>query len=139
MPASRRLGVVARFGVGYDTVDVEALADAGGCNRDHTRRRARPVAVSILALILALMQQTPGQGQLARQGAAGFAEPSAPIGVGITGKTLGTIGLGNMAAEMVAIMRPLGLTFIAHDPNVKRRGHGTMVSPGGSGNSVSCQ
>ena len=34
------------------------------------------------------------------------------------GKTLGTIGLGNIGTEMVRIMRPLGLDFIAHDPNV---------------------
>jgi D-3-phosphoglycerate dehydrogenase len=31
---------------------------------------------------------------------------------------LGTIGLGNIGSEMVRIMRPLGLAFIAHDPNV---------------------
>jgi D-3-phosphoglycerate dehydrogenase len=29
LPSNRRLGVVARFGVGYDSVDVEALADEG--------------------------------------------------------------------------------------------------------------
>ena len=32
---------------------------------------------------------------------------------------MGTIGLGNIGSEMVRIMRPLGLTFIAYDPNVE--------------------
>ena len=118
LPASRRLGLVARFGVGYDTVDVEALADRGVATVITPRGVARPVAVGILALILALTSRLLAKDTLARRGAAGFADQSAPTGLGITGKTLGTIGLGNIAAEMVAIMRPLGLNFIAHDPNV---------------------
>jgi D-3-phosphoglycerate dehydrogenase len=118
LPQSRRLRVVARFGVGYDTVDVEALADAGVATVITPGGVQRPVAVGILALILALMHRLPAKDRLARQGAAGFLEPSPPIGVGITGKTLGTIGLGNIGSEMVRIMRPLGLTFIAHDPYV---------------------
>jgi D-3-phosphoglycerate dehydrogenase len=118
LPRSRRLGVVARFGVGYDTVDVEALADAGIATVITPGGVQRPVAVSILAFMLALMHRLPAKDRLARQGAAGFLEPSPPIGVGIPGKTLGTIGLGNIGSEMVRIMRPLGLTFIAHDPNV---------------------
>ena len=118
LPASRRLGLVARFGVGYDTVDVEALADQGVATIITPRGVARPVAVGIFALILVLTNRILSKDKLARRGAAGFADPSAPIGLGITGKTLGTIGLGNIAAEMVAIMRPLGLNFIAHDPHV---------------------
>src|SRR5262249_30688240 len=118
LPQNRRLGVVARFGVGYDTVDVEALADAGVATVITPGGVQRPVAVGILAFILALMHRLPAKDKLARMGAAGFLEPSPPIGVGLTGKTLGTIGLGNIGSEMVKILRPLGLTFIAHDPNV---------------------
>jgi phosphoglycerate dehydrogenase-like enzyme len=78
----------------------------------------RPVAVGILAFVLALMHRLLAKDKLARRGAPGFLDPTAPIGIGITGKTLGTIGLGNIGSEMVRIMRPLGLTFVAHDPNV---------------------
>ena len=118
LPPSRRLGVVARFGVGYDSVDVEALADEGVATVITPGGVARPVAVGILAFVLALTNKIMAKDRLARRGAAGFADPSAPIGVGLTGKTLGTIGLGNIGADMVRIMRPLGLDFIAHDPNV---------------------
>jgi phosphoglycerate dehydrogenase-like enzyme len=119
LPQSRRLGVVARFGVGYDTVDVEALADTGVATVITPGGVQRPVAVGILAFVLALMHRLLAKDKLARRGAPGFLDPAAPIGIGITGKTLGTIGLGNIGSEMVRIMRPLGLTFVAHDPNVE--------------------
>ncbi len=118
LPASGRLGIVARFGVGYDSVDVEDLADAGVATVITPGGVARPVAVGILAFILTLMGKLAAKDRLARRGAAGFAEGMGVIGVGLTGKTLGSIGLGNIGAEMVSIMRPLGLKFIAHDPMV---------------------
>ncbi len=49
LPANGRLGVVARFGVGYDSVDVEALADAGVATTITPGGVQRPVAVAILA------------------------------------------------------------------------------------------
>jgi phosphoglycerate dehydrogenase-like enzyme len=118
LPKSRRLGVVARFGVGYDSVDVEALADEGVATVITPGGVARPVAVGILALLLSLTNKVIAKDRLARRGLAGFTDPSAPIGVSLTGKTLGTIGLGNIGAEMVRILRPLEMNFIAHDPNV---------------------
>ncbi|MEX2649673.1 MAG: NAD(P)-dependent oxidoreductase [Alphaproteobacteria bacterium] len=118
LPPSRRLGVVARFGVGYDSVDVEGLADEGVATVITPAGVARPVAVGILAFTLALTAKIVAKDRLARRGAAGFAERAAHVGVGLIGKTLGSIGLGNIGAEMVRIMRPLGLDFIANDPNV---------------------
>jgi len=113
-----RLGVVARFGVGYDSVDVEALADAGVATTITPGGVQRPVAVAILALILALSNKLLAKDKLARRGVAGFNDTSTPIGMGLTGKRLGTIGLGNIGADMVRIMQPLGLDFMAHDPAV---------------------
>jgi len=118
LPASRRLGVVARFGVGYDSVDVEALADEGVATVITPGGVARPVAVGILTLILTLTGKILAKDRMTRKGPAEFAEGGATAGVGLIGKTLGTVGLGNIGAEMVRIMRPLGLNFIAHDPFV---------------------
>ena len=130
LPASGRLGVVARFGVGYDSVDVEALADEGVATVITPGGVARPVATGILAFALALAGKIAAKDRLARRGAAGFAERSHHIGVGLMGKTVGTIGLGNIAIEMVGIMRPLGVGFIAHDPYVSEavaREHGVRL------------
>lgn len=54
VPASRRLAVIARFGVGYDTVDLDACnetAIAVVIGPDGVRR---PVAASIVTFVLAL-------------------------------------------------------------------------------------
>jgi phosphoglycerate dehydrogenase-like enzyme len=118
LPAERRLGLVARLGVGYDSVDVEALADEGVATVITPGGVARPVAVGILTLILNLAGKVFIKDELARRGPQGFAERSKHMGSGLTGKTVGSIGLGNIAAEMVRIMRPLGFRFLAHDPFV---------------------
>ena len=116
LPANGRLGVVARFGVGYDTVDVPALTAAAiplVITPDGVRR---PVAVSILTLMLALTGKLMVKDQLARRGAPGFAERGAHMGVGLVGKVLGSIGIGNIGAELFRLARPLDMTFLAHDP-----------------------
>jgi D-3-phosphoglycerate dehydrogenase len=118
LPKSGRLGVVARFGVGYDNVDVEGLADEGVATVITPAGVARPVAVGILTFVLALAGKVFAKDRLARQGATGFAQRADHMGIGLIGKTLGSVGLGNIGAEMVRVMRPLGLAFIAHDPYI---------------------
>ncbi|MBN9072028.1 MAG: hypothetical protein J0H34_10590 [Rhizobiales bacterium] len=54
VPKSGRLSVVARFGVGYDTVDVKACTDAGIALVITPDGVRRPVAVSVITLMLAL-------------------------------------------------------------------------------------
>lgn len=116
--ANDRLSVVARFGVGYDNVDVEACTERGVplvITPDGVRR---PVAVSILCLMLALTGRLLAKDRLARQGAAGFAQRSGYMGVGLTGRTLGSIGIGNIGAELFRLAKPLDMIGIAHDPHV---------------------
>ena len=116
VPRSGRLAVVARFGVGYDTVDVAACTAndiALVITPDGVRR---PVAVSILTFMLALTGRLMVKDQLARQGAAGFAARGAHMGVGLVGKTLGSLGVGNIGAEMFRLAGPFDMRFIAHDP-----------------------
>jgi phosphoglycerate dehydrogenase-like enzyme len=116
VPSSGRLAVVARFGVGYDTVDVAACTAhdiALVITPDGVRR---PVAVSILTFILALTGKLMVKDQLARSGPPGFAARGDHMGVGLVGKTLGSLGVGNIGAEMFRLAKPFDMRFIAHDP-----------------------
>ena len=116
VPKSGRLSVVARFGVGYDTVDVAACTAndiALVITPDGVRR---PVAVSILTFMLALTGKMMVKDRLARQGAVGFAARGEHMGVGLVGKTLGSLGVGNIGAEMFWLAKPFDMRFIAHDP-----------------------
>ena len=111
-----RLAVVARFGVGYDNVDLAACSAhdvAVVITPDGVRR---PVAVSILTFIFALAGKLFVKDRLARRGPAGWAEKTVHNGVGLVGLTLGSVGMGNIGAEMFRLARPLDMHFIAHDP-----------------------
>jgi D-3-phosphoglycerate dehydrogenase len=118
IPADRRLALVARFGVGYDSVDVAACARAGIAVTITPDGVRRPVAVSILTFVLALAGKLFVKDGLTREGAAGFARRSDHMGVGLIGRTLGSIGMGNIGAEMFRLCAPLDMGFIAHDPYV---------------------
>src|SRR5215475_12704370 len=116
VPADGRLAIVARFGVGYDSVDVGACTAAGialAITPDGVRR---PVAAAILTFILALSGKMMIKDGLTRQAATGFARKSEHMGVGLVGKTLGSVGIGNIGAEMFTLAKPLDMKFIAHDP-----------------------
>lgn len=116
IPKSGRLAVVARFGVGYDSVDVGACTAndiALVITPDGVRR---PVAVSIITFMLALTGKMMVKDKLARQGASGFAARGEHMGVGLVGRTLGSLGVGNIGAELFRMAKPFGMSFIAHDP-----------------------
>lgn len=120
MPRGGRLAVVARFGVGYDTVDVPACTAndiALVITPDGVRR---PVAVSIITFMLALTGKLMVKDRLARMGAPGFAARGEHMGVGLVGKTLGSLGVGNIGAEMFRLAKPFDMNFIAHDPFADR-------------------
>ena len=101
MPKSGRLGVVARFGVGYDTVDVAACTKAGIALVITPDGVRRPVAVSIITFMLALTGKLMVKDRLTREGPPGFAQRGDHMGVGLVGRTLGSVGIGNIGAETV--------------------------------------
>jgi phosphoglycerate dehydrogenase-like enzyme len=76
----------------------------------------RPVAVSILTFILALTGKLLIKDRLTRAGPTGFAARGAHMGVGLVGKTLGSLGIGNIGAELFRMAHPFDMRFIAHDP-----------------------
>ena len=116
IPPDGRLGLVARFGVGYDSVDVDACSRAGIGVVITPNGVRRPVAVSILTLILALAGKLFEKDKLTRQGSTGFAKRPDYMGVGLMGRTLGSIGIGNIGAETFRVCMPLEMNFLAHDP-----------------------
>ncbi len=116
LEGSERLAVVARFGVGYDNVDTAACDRQGVALVITPDGVRRPVAVSILTLMFALTGKLMVKDRLTRLGPDGWAQKTEHNGVGLVGLTLGSIGIGNIGAEMFRLARPLDMTFIAHDP-----------------------
>jgi phosphoglycerate dehydrogenase-like enzyme len=116
VPKSGRLAVVARFGVGYDTVNVADCTAADIALVITPDGVRRPVAVSILTFMLALTGKMMVKDRLARRGPDGFATKGQYMGAGLVGKTLGSLGIGNIGAEMFRMAKPFDMKFIAHDP-----------------------
>jgi D-3-phosphoglycerate dehydrogenase len=112
----RRLGLVARFGVGYDNVDVPACTANNVMLTITPDGVRRPVASSVLAFLLALAHRLPTKDRLTREGR--WSERLSYMGHGLTGKTLGVIGLGNIGREVFRLAAPLDMRHVGHDPLV---------------------
>ena len=120
-PRDGRLALVARFGVGYDNVDVKACTDnecALAITPDGVRR---PVAVSVITFMLALTGKLLIKDRLTREGPKGWAKRNDHMGTGLVGRTLGQLGIGNIGAEVFRMAKPFDMTFIAHDPYANKK------------------
>jgi len=111
---AERLVCLARWGVGYDRIDVPACTEAGVALTITPDGVRRPVALSALTLLLALAHKLPLKDRLARTGR--FHEKVFHFGIGLRDKTLGSLGIGNIGSELFRITAPLGMRAIACDP-----------------------
>jgi len=109
-----RLKVVARNGVGFDTVDVAACAAKGIVVTNTPLAIRRPVAVAALTLIFALTGRLATKARLVREGR--WAERVEHMGVGLTTRRLGLVGAGGIGRELIPLARPFFREVLAHDP-----------------------
>ena len=113
--AGERLRVVARAGVGVDNIDVEAATHAGVIVVNAPTGNVVAAAEHTIAMLLALARN------IAQADAHVRAEQwnrSRFIGVGVSDKTLGTIGLGRVAQEVVRRAQGLGMIAMGFDPYI---------------------
>lgn len=109
-----RVRIVSRHGVGYDSVDVPALAAKGVITTNTPVAIRRPVAVASLTFIFALAGKLFEKDRLTRAGR--WNERTAHMGLGLTTRTLGVIGAGGIGCELLALARPFGWKMLVADP-----------------------
>jgi phosphoglycerate dehydrogenase-like enzyme len=114
--ADRRLKLVARFGVGYDAVDVPACTEQGILLTIAPDGVRRPVASSVMAFTLALAHRLATKDRLTRDGR--WKEKADFLGYGLTGKVLGVVGVGNIGKEVFRLAKPWDMVHMGHDPYV---------------------
>lgn len=112
--SDHRLKVVSRFGVGYDSIDVPACTANGVILTNTPDGVRRGVATTILLFILALSHKLLIKDTLTREGR--WNDRIQHMGVGITGKTVGSLGVGNIGGEAFKLLAPLDMVHIAYDP-----------------------
>ena len=115
-----QLVAVLYTGVGYDHIDVEALTEANVMFCFAPDAVRRPMASTIIAFILALTLRLINKDRITRQGR--WAEQSRFRGEGLTGKALGSIGVGNIGHEMFLLAKPFGMRHLGCDPYVTQEG-----------------
>jgi len=108
-----------RNGVGYDRVDVPALTKAGVLLCITPDAVRRPVAVAIITFILALSTRLFIKHRLTSEGR--WSEVPKYNGYGLVGRTLGSLGVGNIGHEMFKLAKPFGMRHIAYDPYLKQK------------------
>jgi len=118
IPADHRLALIAKVGVGYDNVDVPACTEAGIALVTAPDGVRRPVAVATITFLLALSGRLFVKDKLARRGPKGFDQRLYHNGIGLVGRVLGSVGIGNIGAEVFRLAKPVDMHFIAHDPYV---------------------
>lgn len=113
---SSRLRLIARLGVGYDRVDLEACTAHGVLVTNTPQGVRRPMATSAIAYILALAHRMLIKDRIAREG--NWDAKWGHVGLGLRGRTLGIVGLGGIGQDLAVLAAPFGLACVAHDPFV---------------------
>ena len=107
--------VVARFGVGYDSVDVKACTAADVLVTITTGAVDRPVAEATVGWMIALTHHIRVKDRLLRTGQ--WDERSQFMGRELRGRTLGVIGLGGIARKTIELLQSFGMNQpLAYDP-----------------------
>jgi phosphoglycerate dehydrogenase-like enzyme len=112
--ADLRLKLVSRHGVGYDSVDVPAMTQAGVLVANTPNAVPRPVATIALTFVLALAHRLLAKDRITRAGR--WAERLEHMGTGLTGRTLGVVGAGRIGKELLRLSRVFDLKLLAADP-----------------------
>ncbi len=112
-----RLSVIARAGVGYDNIDVEAASQAGIVVCYSPEENAVSVAEHVFALLLALARKIPGANRSVKSGKW---ERKKYHGVELLGKTLGVLGLGKIGFRVALRAKAFGMRILAHDSYLSR-------------------
>lgn len=111
---SMRLRLLARSGVGYDHIAMDACTRAGVMVCTTPDAVARPVASSIMALMLAFAHRLMPRDRATRQGR--WSERWDRLGQGLRGRTLGVVGLGNIGLELLRLAQPWQMRHLGTTP-----------------------
>ena len=112
--ANCKLKIISRFGVGFDSVDIEAMRKKNIIVTNTPNAVRRPVAVAALTMIFAVAGKLLQKDNLVRSG--NWNERTNFMGIGLSQKTLGVVGAGNIGAETIKLSAPFFKNILAYDP-----------------------
>jgi D-3-phosphoglycerate dehydrogenase len=112
-----RCRIIARYGIGVDTIDLAAATEAGIIVTNNPTYCIEEVAEHTLALLLAAARKIAFYDRLVRAGRWEL-PPGKPL-FRLAGRTLGLVGFGNIARAVAGRAAAFGLRILYHDPFVR--------------------
>lgn len=109
-----RCKIIARYGIGFDNVDLKAAADAGIVVTNVPDYSVEEVATHALALILTSLRKIVDADHSVRGGTWSI-DNFRPIRR-LSTLTVGLVGFGRIARQIAAPLQALGTDIVAHDP-----------------------
>ncbi|WP_231486680.1 phosphoglycerate dehydrogenase [Candidatus Blastococcus massiliensis] len=116
LAAAPNLKVVARAGIGLDNVDVAAATERGVMVVNAPTSNIVSAAEHAVALLLAAARQIPAADATLREGQW---KRSKFMGVEVTDKTVGVVGLGRIGVLFAQRLAAFGVELIAYDPYIQ--------------------
>jgi D-3-phosphoglycerate dehydrogenase len=111
LQAANKLKVIARYGVGYDKVDLVAAKEKGIVVTNTPGANSVSVAELALGMMLALARQIPEAVEAVHQG-----KWPRFSGVSLEGKTIGILGLGSIGKQLARRLAGFDCKILAYDP-----------------------
>ena len=115
LEAADNLKVIGRAGIGTDNIDKPAASKKGVIVMNTPFGNMVTTAEHAIAMMFAVARQLP---EASASTHAGKWEKSKFMGVELTNKTLGIIGIGNIGAVVADRARGLKMKVIAYDPTL---------------------
>ena len=113
--------IIARYGIGVDTIDLDAATAAGIIVTNNPTYCIDEVAEHTMALLLASARKVALYDRLVRAG-RWEVSPGKPM-FRLRGSTLGLVGFGNIARQVATRAAAFGMRILFFDPFVEER-HG---------------
>jgi glyoxylate reductase len=110
--AGPELRIVANFGVGYDSVDVDEATRRGIVVSNTPDVLTEATAELTIALMLALLRRVAEGDRLVRGQEEWALAPTFMLGEGLGGKTLGIVGLGRIGSEVARLAEVFGMRVV---------------------------
>jgi len=121
-----RCRIAVRYGVGYDLIDLAALASRGIRLCNTPDYGTEEVADTACGMILAIQRQLVAYDRACRGYARGWQEHILHPQQRTRGQVLGVVGVGRIGTAVVLRMKPFGWRILGHDP-YKPSGHEKAV------------
>lgn len=107
------LKVVSKYGVGVDSIDLDAMAAAGvklGWSGGHNKRS---VSELVISMAIQLLRHLPKSTAAMIEGKSGSGRQH--VGRQLSGRTVGIVGCGYVGKDLANLLRAMGCDVLAND------------------------